>query len=208
MRLPRWLRVVGTVIGAALAIIGLAGIGDDLQTWQQWLADAGKTLGGNTGRWVLVSVGLVFIAASNSERFFRRATRSRPVVTAAPFATDEPDAGGDSASKLSTIELGRRAKRLANELRAWLQTEEGQPRQPPSTVTYAQRSAWPYMQDKRISDAYFERFGGRAVGIYEEASRRGMKDKRLKRAGNPKSRDDVVEIATYLDVLGQRLEHS
>lgn len=34
----RALRVAGTMIGLALALIGLGGLGDDLTQWQQWLA--------------------------------------------------------------------------------------------------------------------------------------------------------------------------
>ena len=66
------LRRLGTVVAVIVTVVGLAGIGDDLQTWQGWLAKFGGALSGDLGRWVLVASGLALLVLVNEDKLRAR----------------------------------------------------------------------------------------------------------------------------------------
>jgi len=57
MHVPRWAKVVGSVVAAMLWIVGIAGVPDDLQTWSKWL----EWLSGNSGRWLVTGTAIVLL---------------------------------------------------------------------------------------------------------------------------------------------------
>src|SRR2546427_471062 len=67
---PAVRRWAGSIVGLALAIIGLASAPDDLGTWAEWIGDA---FGGDRGRWILLGLGITIIAISNLPGFQRPA---------------------------------------------------------------------------------------------------------------------------------------
>ena len=65
----RVFRLVGSVAGGVIAVIGLAGIPEDVTTWAGWL----NWLASNGGRWTLVVGGLVLIVLTQADRIWHRA---------------------------------------------------------------------------------------------------------------------------------------
>ncbi len=57
MRIPGWLKVVGTCLSVALWLIGIGGVPEDVRTWSSRLT----WLNGTEGRWMVVGLGVIFI---------------------------------------------------------------------------------------------------------------------------------------------------
>jgi hypothetical protein len=52
--MARTMRIARIVVGSVLALIGLAGVPEDLKTWNEWLKPLAQILDQNIARWLLV----------------------------------------------------------------------------------------------------------------------------------------------------------
>jgi hypothetical protein len=52
--MARTMRIARIVVGSVLALIGLAGVPEDLKTWKEWLKPLAQILDQNIARWLLV----------------------------------------------------------------------------------------------------------------------------------------------------------
>ena len=70
-----WWKIAERVIGAILSIIGLAGISDDLERWQDWLSQKGP----DATWWAILTIGLALLFRGAIFRMFVPTEHKRPL---------------------------------------------------------------------------------------------------------------------------------
>lgn len=61
-------KLVGSMVGLMLTIIGLAGLPDDILTWRSWIEESGIWLSGDIGRWIVMLCGFLVVVFANADR--------------------------------------------------------------------------------------------------------------------------------------------